>query len=74
MVAGEAAVPVTFKFWLLASVTLRLVLTASVGGTSIYGPLSAPIVILIWSYALALAVLIGAALNAAVARERRPGR
>jgi membrane protein len=59
--------------WLLASVLLRLVLTASVGGTSIYGPLSAPIVILIWSYALALAVLIGAALNAAVAGEAHPG-
>jgi membrane protein len=58
--------------WLLASILLRLVLTASVGGTSIYGPLSAPIVILIWSYALALAVLIGAALNAAVAGEE-PG-
>ena len=55
--------------WLVASIVLRLVLTASVGGTSIYGPLSAPIVILIWSYFLALAVLIGAALNAAVSGE-----
>jgi membrane protein len=55
--------------WLLASVVLRLWLTASVGGSSIYGPLSAPIVILIWSYFLAIAVLIGAALNAAVAGE-----
>jgi membrane protein len=52
--------------WLLASVVLRLVLAESVGGTSIYGPLSSPIVVLIWLYALALAVLIGAALNAAV--------
>jgi membrane protein len=58
--------------WLLASVVLRLWLTASVGGTSIYGPLSAPIVILIWSYFLALAVLIGAALNASVAGEQPP--
>ena len=31
------------------------------GGTSIYGPLAAPIVLLIWLYALAIAVLIGAA-------------
>jgi membrane protein len=54
--------------WLVASIVLRLVLTASVGGASIYGPLAAPIVILIWSYFLALAVLIGAALNAAVSR------
>ena len=33
------------------------------GGTSIYGPLSAPIVLLIWLYALAIAVLIGAAVQ-----------
>ena len=52
--------------WLGASLVLRFVLAESVGGTSIYGPLSAPIVVLIWLYALALAVLIGAALNAAV--------
>ena len=36
------------------------------GGTSIYGPLSTPIVLLIFLYALAIAVLIGAALNAAI--------
>ena len=46
------------------------------GGTSIYGPLSAPIVLLIWLYALAIAVLIGAALNAvdprALAGRRAP--
>ena len=35
-------------------------------GTSIYGPLSAPIVLLIWLYTLAIAVLIGAAANASV--------
>lgn len=52
--------------WLGSSVVLRFVLAESVGGTSIYGPLSTPIVILIWLYALAIAVLIGAALNAAV--------
>src|SRR4029079_5353838 len=36
------------------------------GGTSIYGPLAAPIVLMIWLYVLSIAVLIGAALNAAV--------
>ena len=35
-------------------------------GTSIYGPLAAPIVLMIWLYVLSIAVLIGAALNAAV--------
>jgi membrane protein len=53
--------------WIGASVVLRWVLGASVGprSTSIYGPLAAPIVVLIWLYFLAIAVLIGAALNAA---------
>ena len=33
--------------------------------TSIYGPLAAPIAVLLWLYLTALVVLIGAALNAA---------
>ena len=51
--------------WVLASFALRKVIAVSVGGTSIYGPLAASIVVLIWLYFLAIAVLIGAALNAA---------
>ncbi len=44
---------------------------------SIYGPLTTPIVVLLWLYLLAIAVLIGAALNSAVdvrwpAKGRRP--
>ena len=54
----------TLAIWLLSSFFLRLWLGASVGGTSIYGPLAAPIVVLIWLYFLAIAVLIGAAFNA----------
>ena len=51
---------------------MRGTIAASLGGgTSIYGPLSAPIVLLIWLYALAIAVLIGAAANASV-RELYP--
>ncbi len=51
--------------WILASFVVRGTIAASLErGTSIYGPLSAPIVLLIWLYALAIAVLIGAALNA----------
>jgi membrane protein len=57
--------------WVLASFMLRWVIARSVGGTSIYGPLSTPIVVLIWLYFLAIAVLIGAALNAAI-DERYP--
>ena len=59
---------VTLVIWLLTSYFLRQFLRASVGGTSIYGPLAAPIVVLIWLYFLALAILVGAALNAAARR------
>ena len=57
----------TMVIWVAASIMLRWVLGESVGprSTSIYGPLAAPIVVLIWLYFLAIAVLIGAALNAA---------
>ncbi len=51
---------------------MRGTIAASLGGgTSIYGPLSAPIVLLIWLYTLAIAVLIGAAANASI-RELYP--
>jgi membrane protein len=47
-------------------VVLRVVLVGTAqNSTSIYGPLAAPIAILLWLYILAIAVLIGAALNAA---------
>jgi membrane protein len=63
---------VTLVLWLLASYVVRGTIAASLGGgTSIYGPLSAPIVLLIWLYTLAIAVLIGAAANAAI-RELYP--
>ena len=54
--------------WVLSSFFLRIYLGNSIGGgsRSIYGPLAAPIVVLIWLYFLAIAVLIGAALNAAM--------
>jgi membrane protein len=61
----------TMVIWLLASFVVRGTIAASLGGTSIYGPLSAPIVLLIWLYALAIAVLIGASLNAGI-RELWP--
>lgn len=56
----------TLVLWSLSSYVLRGTIAASLGGTSIYGPLSAPIALLIFLYALAIAVLIGAALNAAI--------
>ena len=56
----------TITIWFLGSYVVRWVIEVSVGGTSIYGPLAAPIVLMIWLYVLSIAVLIGAALNAAV--------
>jgi membrane protein len=49
--------------WVLGSYILRAVLQTT--RTSIYGPLAAPIAVLLWLYLTALAVLVGAALNAA---------
>ncbi|MBB6629551.1 YihY/virulence factor BrkB family protein [Nocardioides sp. KIGAM211] len=52
--------------WVLGSYLLRWVLTVTAHDSrSIYGPLAAPIAILIWLYLVAIAVLIGAAVNAA---------
>jgi membrane protein len=56
----------TLFMWLGGSALLRLVLSLSTGGSSIYGPLAAPIAVLIWLYVISIATLIGAAFNAAV--------
>jgi len=59
--------------WVLASWGLRALLALTVGtgqGVVIYGPLTAPIVLLLWFYVLALAVLLGAGVNAAVEHVR----
>jgi membrane protein len=60
----------TMGAWLGGSALLRWFLQGSIGddSTSIYGPLAAPIAILIWLYVLSIAVLIGAAVNAAFDR------
>jgi membrane protein len=52
--------------WVLGSFLLRAFLTVTASDSkSIYGPLAAPIGVLLWLYILSLAVLVGAALNAA---------
>jgi membrane protein len=59
----------TMAIWIVGSYLLRWVLTGTAqGSTSIYGPLSAPIVVMLWLYLLSIAVLVGAALNAAFDR------
>ncbi|MGZ5398708.1 MAG: YihY/virulence factor BrkB family protein [Nocardioides sp.] len=52
--------------WILGSLALRWVLTATAADSrSIYGPLASPIAVLLWLYLLSMAVLVGAAVNAA---------
>jgi len=52
--------------WIGGSYLLRWFLTITAADSkSVYGPLAAPIAVLLWLYIAALAVLIGAAVNAA---------
>ncbi|MQS11701.1 YihY/virulence factor BrkB family protein [Streptomyces kaniharaensis] len=51
------------------SVALRIYLVSSVEGPSAYGSLAAPVAVLLWIFVVALAVLIGAAMNAAIDRR-----
>jgi len=56
----------TFVMWIAGSAVLRFFLGVTAAESrSVYGPLAAPIAVLLWLYVVALAVLIGAALNAA---------
>jgi membrane protein len=53
--------------WVVGSWLLRWVLTVTAADSkSVYGPLAAPIAVLLWLYLVSIAVLIGAALNASV--------
>ncbi|WP_433500534.1 YihY/virulence factor BrkB family protein [Sphaerimonospora sp. CA-214678] len=54
--------------WILCAAVLREVLAAWFTPLSVYGSLAAPIAVLLWLYITALAVLIGATLNAEVDR------
>jgi membrane protein len=54
--------------WIVCAAVLREVLAAWFSPLSIYGSLAAPIAVLLWLYITALAVLIGATLNAEVDR------
>ncbi|MQY07836.1 YihY/virulence factor BrkB family protein [Actinomadura macrotermitis] len=60
---------VALLIWVVGSVTLRLYLAGSLSGVSVYGSLAAAIAVLAWLYVAALAVLIGAALNAEIDRR-----
>ena len=70
--SGVPGAAFTLLMWIVGSYAVRAVLGASGSGTSIYGPLAAPIAMLLWLYVLSISVLIGAALNAAIDVERHP--
>jgi membrane protein len=57
---------VALAIWALGSLILRLYLDGSASGVTVYGSLGAAIAVLAWLYVTALAVLIGAALNAEI--------
>lgn len=59
----------TTAVWLLGSVALRTYASFVIGeGTSAYGPLAGPIVLLLWLWLTGLAVLLGGELNAQIER------
>jgi membrane protein len=59
---------VALAMWFLGSFLLRIYLTSTVEGPTIYGSLAAPIAFLLWIGVSAFAVLVGAAVNAAIDR------
>lgn len=59
---------IALMMWVLGSFLLRIYLTNTVEGPTIYGSLAAPVAVLLWIGISAFAVLVGAAVNAAVDR------
>jgi len=54
----------TVVMWIGGSWLVREALDFSSGGMSIFGPLAAPIALLLWLFVMSISILIGAALNA----------
>ncbi|WP_461029968.1 YihY/virulence factor BrkB family protein, partial [Streptomyces sparsus] len=59
---------VSLLMWVGGSFLLRIYLTSTVEGPTIYGSLAAPVAVLLWIFISAFAVLVGAAVNAAIDR------
>lgn len=70
--SGLPGAGLALVIWVLGSWFLRYFLGRSTNGPSVYGPLTAPIALLLWLYVISLAVLIGAALNSAIDRVQHP--
>ncbi len=68
---------VAAAIWLAGAGALRLYVAWTIQGDTVYGPLATPIAILLWLFLTAVAILVGAELNAEIERlwpdERRPG-
>lgn len=58
----------TVLCWVGGSVLIRSWAEAATGSWSVFGPLSAPIVLMVYLYFISFAVLLGASLNAAIRR------
>lgn len=67
---------VAAAIWLAGAGALRLYVMWTIQGDTVYGPLATPIAILLWLFLTAVAILVGAELNAEIERlwpdERRP--
>ncbi|GGZ31950.1 YihY/virulence factor BrkB family protein [Streptomyces poonensis] len=59
---------VALGMWVLGSFLLRIYLTSTIEGATIYGSLAAAVAVLLWIGVSAFAVLVGAAVNAAIDR------
>jgi membrane protein len=70
--AGFPGSAVVLLIWVGGSIALRWALGVSAETPSIYGPLAAPIALLLWLYLISLAVLIGAAINSAIDQSTPP--
>ncbi|WP_406281166.1 YihY/virulence factor BrkB family protein [Embleya sp. NBC_00896] len=51
---------------IVGSFLLRVYLATTIDGPTVYGSLAAPVAVMVWMYFAAMAVLIGAAVNAAI--------
>ncbi|MFP5309695.1 MAG: YihY/virulence factor BrkB family protein [Actinomycetes bacterium] len=55
--------------WFLGSAALRVYSARAIDGREIYDPIAGPLVLLLWLYVTAFAVLLGAELNAEIERQ-----
>ncbi|MFX0539931.1 YihY/virulence factor BrkB family protein [Ornithinimicrobium sp. Y1847] len=58
----------TVVFWVVSSIVIRRWAESAAGGFSLFGPLTVPIILMVYLYFLAFAVMVGASLNAAIRR------